>query len=114
MNSILLLLSKVNPIILFFVGALTIVSGDLYAKKWSISIQQIVAYLSIFFYIIGGLIFISLVKSTNSVGISNVLWNIIGIIGTLIISYLFFHEIITARQMLGIILGLFSIILITY
>ncbi len=114
MNYILQLFLKIPLVGLYAIGIVSIVSGDVFAKFWSKSHIQLHATASLIFYILGGLVFISIVAKSHSVGISNVIWNLAGIIGTLAFSYFLFSETISPLQFFGIVLGIVSIIFITY
>ncbi len=114
MNTILELFLKIPIFGLYAIGVTSIVSGDIYAKMWSKSHTNFDAFVSMVWYIIGGLVFISIVKHSDSVGISNVIWNLVGIIGTLLFSYFYFSESISGIQSVGIILAIIAIGLIAY
>lgn len=114
MNYILEFFLKIPLFGLYVIGVTSIVSGDVFSKIWSKSYTELHAILSMFCYVIGGLVFISIVKHSHSVGISNVIWNLVGIIGTLLFSYFYFSESISGIQSAGIILAIIAIGLITY
>ena len=98
-------------LVLIFLGGITLTVGDLIMKKW-------VDHGSIFVYIIGllaymvGMIFLSQSFKFKNIAIASLMLVIFNIATLLIVSWFFYNEKLSVVQMIGLGLGMASIIIL--
>lgn len=106
------LLGKVPVIGLILLAAMGVIIGDYSAKAWSVN--GIGLYLSIAFagYFFSGFFFIPTLLREGLI-ITSVLWVSLSTIGFLVIGFLIFKEALSATQVVAVILGIISIVILT-
>jgi multidrug transporter EmrE-like cation transporter len=98
-------------LILIFFGGVTLTIGDLVMKKW-------VDNGSIFVYIVGllaymiGMVFLSQSFRFKNIAIASLMLVIFNIVTLLIVSWLFYNEKLSVIQMVGLGLGMLSIVIL--
>ena len=97
------------PFILLFIGGSVLTIGDIVMKKW-------IANNNIFLFIIGliiyliGLIFLAHSFKYKNIAVASTIFVIFNVITLSIVSWFYFKETLTPFQIIGIILGIISII----
>lgn len=99
------------PIILLAIGGLILTFGDLVMKKWVINNN-------IYFYIIGlmiyliGLNFLAQSFKYKNIAIASTIFVIFNVILLSIISWFYFKEKLSTFEIIGIVLGLTSVVIL--
>jgi multidrug transporter EmrE-like cation transporter len=112
MDTLVTCSQKIPLILLFTVSALFVGGGDYLAKKWSLSpgwsncVGALTCYgVSSFFYL--------LTVSRKGLVVSCVIWSISSIIAFLFVGLVIFHETLSGMQLIGVILGTISLVLLS-
>ncbi len=106
-------ISKLPLWSLILLSGLFLIIGDYFAKFWSQDQKGILFFLAIVSYILYGVFFIpSLLKDGLVVTALSVI--LINILGFLIIGLWIFHETLTYLQVVGLIFGIISIVLLEF
>jgi drug/metabolite transporter (DMT)-like permease len=103
---------KIPLILLFAVSALFVGTGDYLAKKWSLepgwaSISGALGcyFFSSFFYL--------LTLTRKGLVVSCVIWSIASIIAFLFVGLVVFHETLSGAQLIGVVLGTISLLILS-
>jgi len=97
------------PLILLFIGGSVLTIGDIVMKKW-------VANNSVSFFVIGlaiyliGLMFLVYSFKYKNIAVASTIFVIFNVITLSIVSWFYFKEALTPFQLVGIALGLISIV----
>ena len=86
--------------------------GLYYTKKYYTDDRLLYGILACIFYGLIPVILILLLTYQPSIGLLNVLWNVLSTIYGIIIGLLIFHEHLNLKQWIGVVLGIISIIFI--
>ena len=112
MDTLVSFSQKIPLILLFTVSALFVGVGDYLAKKWSLvpgwnfCAGALVCYfISSFFYL--------LTLTRKGLVVSCVIWSISSIVAFLFVGLVIFHETLSGMQLIGVILGTISLILLS-
>jgi multidrug transporter EmrE-like cation transporter len=103
---------KVPLIMLFAVSAVSVGAGDYLAKKWSLEpgwnsfAGALVCYLSSSFFYLQTL-------TRKGLVVSSVIWSIASIIAFLFVGLVIFHEKLTVLQLIGVSLGIISLLMLS-
>ncbi len=87
--------------------------GEYFSKLWADSPLAMTAILAIVSYTLGSIAWLPALKAKNILGVTGVLWLILGLIATITLSAIVFKERLTIQQWLGIALGFLSIFLLS-
>jgi multidrug transporter EmrE-like cation transporter len=90
MNFIAMLLNRLPSIALILIAASCTISGDYFAKSWSVTHRQTFYLLALLGYMLSGFFYIPVLQKQGLV-ISSLLWSIVTIVGFLIIGFVFFQ-----------------------
>ena len=113
MAYILLLLSKIHPLVSIIIAASTVIVGDYFAKIWSLHTSETKYFiLSVFFYGLSGVFFTPTLTKQGLV-YASVIWTILSVTGFLFVGILLFKETLTFTQIIGILIGIISIVILT-
>jgi len=103
---------RVPLVLLFSLSAVFVGMGDYLAKKWSLvpgwsfCVGALVCYfMSSFFYL--------LTLTRKGLVVSCVIWSLSSIIAFLFVGLVIFHETLSGMQLIGIILGTISLIILS-
>jgi len=98
-------------ILCLFISFLCITIGDIFAKNWVLTNSSLCYIYTLISYFCGSMAYLPVMKAKGLI-ISTLLWTL----GTIIVGItvgLVFGEIITKIKMLGILLGIISILLLS-
>jgi multidrug transporter EmrE-like cation transporter len=101
---------KIFP--LFFILLFCEVVALFSIKEYQVSRNKSYAVLGILAYICVALSLISIVHQNNNISLTNVAWNVMSSIYGIFIGYIIFKEKITKTNLIGVLIGMFSLILI--
>jgi multidrug transporter EmrE-like cation transporter len=106
------LLAKLPIWLLLALSAAGVVSGDYFAKSWSLNQRGWVYGLAIAGYAVSALFYIPTLLREGLV-ITSVIWVVLSTIGFLVVGILIFHETLTPLQWVGVGLGIASLLILT-
>lgn len=97
------------PILLLFAGGVILTAGDIVMKKWVVnnSVFLFIAGLAIY---LAGLVFLSFSFKYKNIAVASTIFVIFNIATLSIVSWLYFKETLSVYQLIGIALGICSII----
>lgn len=102
---------KLPLLVLIILSGLSLVIGDLFAKYWSIDKHNYQFIAAIICYILYGIFFLPTLLKEDLV-VSALAVILVNIIGFIFIGLAIFQESLTPVQIIGLILGIISIILL--
>lgn len=97
------------PIFLLLAGGLILTAGDILMKKWVINNSPGFFIFGLVVYLLG-LIFLALSFKYKNIAIASVIMVIINVTTLLVFSWFYFKETLTPLQLIGIGLGIVSIL----
>jgi len=97
------------PFIILFIGGCVLTIGDIFMKKWVINNNFFIFITGLAIYLVG-LIFLAYSFKFKNIAVASTIFVICNVITLSIISWLYFKEALTPLQIVGIILGLSSIL----
>ena len=97
------------PLGLLFVGGVILTAGDLVMKKWVVSNSLYTFIFGIFIYMLG-MLFLAYSFKYENIAVASTIFVIFNVITLSIFSWLYFKETLTPFQIIGIIIGLVSVI----
>jgi multidrug transporter EmrE-like cation transporter len=105
---------KKLPLLFYILASSTFnIVGDYYAKKWSIEIDNIFLIMALLAFLMSTVFYMfSLLK--KGLIITATLWTIVAMSGFVVIGFLIFQETITVWQIVGIIVGAISVLLLNF
>jgi multidrug transporter EmrE-like cation transporter len=106
------LFSKIPVVVLLLLSASSVILGDLFGKYWSTNSKTAFFVLALIAYFLSGVFYIPTLLRQGLV-ISSLVWSILSIVGFLFIGFVIFHETVTTIQLVGIILGIISLVLVS-
>lgn len=83
--------------------------GEYFSKLWADSPIAMTAVLAIASYTLGSIAWLPALKEKNILGVTGVMWLILGLIATIGLSAIVFKERLTIQQWIGIALGFLSV-----
>lgn len=86
--------------------------GEYFSKLWADSPLAMTAVLVIGSYMLGSIAWLPALKAKNILGITGVMWLVLGLIATIALSAVVFKERLTIQQWVGIALGFLSVFLL--
>lgn len=98
---------------ILLLGGILLTVGDILMKNWTNSSK-------IWFYVIGmifwilGLVFLAMSFKYKNIAVASIIFVLFNIITLALFSWLYFNEKLTALQMIGILLGLASVIILEF
>ena len=102
------------PFVILFVSGLVLTVGDLIFKSWAIkgAGYSLLYVFGIFAYLIGSLLLVESYKHDVNIVVAGIVQIIFNTIILVAFTYFYFHEPLTAKQIIGIILAVISLYLI--
>lgn len=113
MNIILEIMSHIPVWMLLMLSAASVIVGDFMAKYWSTNQRPIIFFLSILGYFFSGFFYIPTLLREGLV-VTSIIWSLLSIVGFIFIGLVIFDEILTTIQIIGIVFGIISFIILTY
>ena len=98
-------------IALALAGGIVLTAGDIIMKKWIAGGGVIVYGIGLVIYLVG-MVFLSQSYKFKNIAVASLAMVIINIITLLIISWLFYHEQLSVLQLIGVTLGLMSVVIL--
>ena len=105
-------LGKLPIWLLLSVSALGIITGDYFAKFWSINQRTIFVVLAICGYAVSSFFYIPTLLKQGLV-ITSLIWSLLAIIGFMFVGLYLFHETLTPMQWVGVGVGIISLIILS-
>jgi len=99
-------------IILFTISAVAVGTGDFLAKKWSLAPGWATFSGALFCYFASSFFYLQTLPRKGLV-VSCVIWSLASIIAFLFVGLVIFHERLTGVQLLGVVLGTMSLLLLS-
>jgi len=99
------------PLILIFSGGIVLTAGDLIMKKWTGNSSPFLYGLGLIVYLIG-MVFLSQSFKFKNIAVASLMLVLFNIITLLIASWFFYQEKLSLIQMVGIIFGLISVVIL--
>ncbi len=97
------------PFILLFVGGSVLTVGDIVMKKWVVNNNIFLFVGGLAIYLVG-LVFLAYSFKYKNIATASTIFVIFNIITLSIVSWFYFKETLSAVQLIGIALGIFSIL----
>ena len=113
MNFLVTFLQKLPPLLLVSLAAFSVVVGDLFAKYWSLHTKNTFYILAVVFYIGSAILYIPSLLSEGLI-ITSILWTLISTIGLLLVGVVIFKETVSFTQTIGLILGVISLVILSF
>jgi multidrug transporter EmrE-like cation transporter len=98
-------------LILLALGGIVLTAGDIFMKKWVVSNNIYLYIIGMIVYVVG-LNFLAQSFKYKNIAVASVIFVLFNIITLSLVSYFYFKEKISGLEMLGMCLGLASIVLL--
>ena len=96
-------------LLLVLAGGVVLTIGDIFMKEWVLKNENWLFIVGLIIYIIG-LILLSFSFKYKNIAVASMIFVIFNIVTLLLASWLFFKDSLTYQQIIGIILGISSIV----
>lgn len=106
------LFNKLPVIVLLIISSIGVISGDFFAKYWSIKQKAIFFVLAVLGYLVSSFFYIPTLLREGLV-ITSIIWSLLSIIGFLFIGLIIFHEKLTVIQYVGVFIGILALIILS-
>ena len=110
----MLLRVNMNPIIIYIsliIGGILLTCGDLFMKSWAVTDKYFNYGIGILFWVIGSL-FLAWTYKFKNMAVATIIYIFINVATLLLVSWIYYKEPLTAKQMIGVGLGLTSLFLL--
>ncbi|MBI4185502.1 hypothetical protein HY524_00440 [Candidatus Berkelbacteria bacterium] len=101
---------SMHPYLLLFVGGTLLTFGDLVAKEWVQADRPALFVATLGFYLIG-LVFLIVSFRTKNIAVASALFVTANIVTLALVSWLWFHEPLSRRQLTGLVVTLIGILI---
>lgn len=101
------------PLVLLFFGGIILTAGDIVAKHWVETSKNYLFFTVLFLYLIG-LVFLIFSFKYKNIAVASLIFVIFNITTLTMVSWFYFHERLTAVELVGIVLGLVAVSLLEY
>lgn len=105
-------MQKIPVFILLLLSGLSVVTGDYFAKYWSINQKTIFYILAILGYLGSSIFYIPTLLREGLV-VTSVIWSLISIIGFLFVGLVIFKEVLTIWQIIGVSVGIIALVILS-
>jgi|GEM_PF-850164 len=113
MDAYLSLMSKVPVGALLMLSAASVISGDYFAKLWSVNRSGTLLALALVAYACSGIFYTpTLIK--NGLVVTSLIWSLVSTIGFLVIGFAIFKENLTFAQSVGVAFGVVSLLILAF
>ena len=113
MQTYLALVAKFPVFVLIIFAVISVVTGDYFAKLWSINQRPIFFIAALIGYFGSGLFYTPTLVREGLV-VTSVLWSVLAIIGFLVIGLIVFKEPITTIELVGVVFGIASLVILAF
>lgn len=107
------LVDKIPVIVLLLLSAASVVLGDYFAKRWSLTPTRLLFILSVLGYL-GSAIFYIPTLLREGLVITSIIWSLLSIIGFLVVGMLIFNEVLTGWQLIEGIIGIIALLILSF
>lgn len=98
--------------ILLILSSIGVITGDYFAKLWSINTKTIFLILAFAGYLTSSFFYVpSLLK--EGLVVTSIIWSLLSIVGFLFVGLVIFRESLNAWQIAGVCVGLISLVILT-
>ena len=104
-------LNKLPVMVLITLAALSVILGDYAAKAWSVNQKPIILLISFLGYFLSAFFYIPTLLRESLI-VSSVIWVLLSTIGFLVIGILIFKESLSTIQIIAVIFGVLSILVL--
>jgi multidrug transporter EmrE-like cation transporter len=113
MDAYLSLMTKIPAAILLMLSATSVVSGDYFAKLWSVNRSGTILALALVAYACSG-IFYTPTLVRNGLVVTSLIWSLVSTVGFLVIGFAIFKENLTLAQGIGVAFGVVSLVVLAF
>ena len=106
------LAAKIPVVALLLISASGVITGDFFAKTWSINERPQFFVLAVCCYLTSSLFYIPTLLREGLV-FTSIIWSLIGTIGFLVLGLLVFHEHLTTLQAVGVAIGVIALVILS-
>ena len=111
MNPLVELLQKLPVIVLLLICAFWVAMGDYFAKSWSVNQKNSLYILAFLSYALVGIFYLSTLLK-EGLAVTTVIYSLLSILISLFIGIIMFGETMSFVRLLGLILGLISLVIL--
>lgn len=111
-SAYLSLLGKVPVIGLILLASASVIIGDYAAKAWSTNHKGIFLLIAFAGYFFSGFFYIPTLLREGLI-VTSVIWGLLSTIGFIVIGLLIFRETLSLTQIIAVVLGIISILILT-
>ena len=111
MKFLLDIFSKVPVTVLLLISALFVIAGDFFAKYWSVHRGWLLFVIAFITYSLSGFFYIPTLLREGLV-VTALMWTLLATIGFVLIGLLIFKESLTPLQIIGVITGIISLMIL--
>ncbi len=105
--------SKIPVLALLVISATFTITGDVFAKYWSLNTRPLFFLLGVLFYSAGTIPFIPTLLREGLV-VTAMIWSLISILGFIAVGIIIFKETLTTYQTIGAFLGIIALVLLVF
>lgn len=91
------------------VGGLILTIGDVFMKQWSINNSWYIFTIGLFVWLVG-LVFLAFSFKTKNIAVASLIFSLSNVIFLTLLSWLYYKEPLTTNEIIGVILGMGSIL----
>lgn len=105
--------NKIPVYTLLLLSAASVITGDFFAKYWSLHRKPIFFAVALFGYFLSGLFYIPTLLREGLV-LTSMIWSLLSILGFLFIGFIIFREHLSTLEIAGVILGTAALLILSY
>jgi len=98
-------------LLLVLFGGLILTIGDIFMKQWTYTNNRITFMIGLFTWIVG-LVFLAFSFKYKNIGIASLIFSLSNVITLTLFGWLYYKDILTLNQIIGIILGIIAVIIL--
>ena len=112
MNLFTKILPSLPVYVLLILSSIGVITGDYFAKLWSTNTKVVFLILAFAGYFTSSFFYIPSLLREGLV-ITSIIWSLLAIVGFLVIGFVVFKESLNTLQMIGVCLGVISLVILT-
>jgi multidrug transporter EmrE-like cation transporter len=98
--------------VLLVLSSIGVIVGDYFAKLWSINTKTLFLVITFLGYLSSSFFYIPALLKEGLV-VTSIIWSLLSMVGFLVIGLLIFKETLNTWQVVGVCLGLISLVVLT-
>ncbi|MFH0804724.1 MAG: SMR family transporter [Patescibacteria group bacterium] len=102
---------KLYPLLLLLAGGTILTAGDIVLKQWVASNRRLFYIVGLAIYLVGTMFLAQSFKYKN-IAVASVIFVIFNVVTLTIVSWLYFKEGLTAWQLVGVGMGILSVVVL--